>query len=598
MKKIVLISLVICAMLFCACGKDENSGFGDNLGQAVSGAMQQSGSQNENSQSVTVPNSSSSQIESTAPVGVDYSAYSSILYAYEKTMVLGGDFSEEASRGMLYAELIDLNKDDVFELIIGRVFETGEYATPTNSYLDSDFQNRALHVFALDEHGGVVHVEKFPFAYAAFDGMYQYTVEYLEIDGVIHMITDTNGGYGYTTEHEYWTYDGVDMQYAFNIGFESYMNDQQIYEYEFYKNADVLDSDEYDKMQQATTVHVVNSNIGTENYTEITAQTAEFLKDYPVKNFVSTSAVFNDGSFVIVEDDIENGYMPSDEKVVVDFIKAMVAQDYDAMYGLSINEEFVDYVISRREDNSFYPGIIIENVDFTYASDIKKDSLLAFEKIIMDPYISQGGYMEDMYSFNHFGLGAVAIQRRHFFNHEVNRYTGQETLDNVDFYLTDISPNGDVSVATMQTSVGVMENEMYENAFLVEFLGFEDDVLSRTNDGSINLEDYIRDDQILNIDYYETEFGNEVYLIESLWGKPLKVYEYSLTDDYEFVRGELLYESNSEVLYLICNAGDLAEVEIVVEAFDGFELTYHPQINPRTGEVNFGYFGGEFPWIY
>ncbi len=585
MKKLICL-IMISALLLAGCDDPISSTPGD----VVSGNGGTSSSTPVIEQSSTAPSSvdpvSSSQSassatnsSSTAPAestGPNYSAYSSLIYAYEKATKPYSHIE-----GTLYANLVDFNGDDVFELVIARVYDDDD--TQIIDLISEDDNenlfNTNVQIFSLDDNGGVKHDGKMPLSYWGGADSSSFTLGYLVKDDVtylVHSMVDPMGVYG-VLHKSYWQYitEGSDTffgdKHTMNIVRSQSVGATDVY---MLDDEEVSES-EFTEWWEPTYSHVVVSESGEFDADEITAQTKEFLADYPRANSVGTSAVFEDGYFVIVEGTPEN----TKQQLVIDYHIALLQDNHDEMANVFGTTKVVDDIFEMK---SPIPGTIIENFEMLATEDILATSI-ALKQLINESI--DLAYLVD----------PILVQSdiQSVIDMDVVQYTGQYGQSSREWYVIDRHADDNEYMELVVTDNHFMG--LPDNAFSVEFVGYYQEVLNTQGDDIPMFDTILFDSEQESIERFETDYGNEFYLIRSRFDTPIQVYQTFINNNGDYERGQLLYETESNMLYILCNISDLySEVEIVTSWQGHGEYSYYPGINLMDGSIALGDYAEEF----
>ncbi len=128
-----------------------------------------------------------------------------------------------------------------------------------------------------------------------------------------------------------------------------------------------------------------------------------------------------------------------------------------------------------------------------------------------------------------------------------------------------------------------------EKPFQSAFIGYEDDVQETFGEGIPPFGIFLTPEEEESLEYFATEDGYHLFLVKATYGNPIKVYSLSLGDEGNLIRGDLLYETTGEILYLNCNFADLyPQVELITTDKDGNEYSYSPFISLKDGSNYLG----------
>ncbi len=576
------------SLLFTACSQDENADTDSltvNLDSNTTNV-----SQDENTSDVEqISNDKTDdktgvdktdEIDNTELDAIDYSAYSSIIYAYTNALKYG--YEIDHLKGYLYSNLIDFNGDGIFELVVARIYEDLVDGSDVYHYNNDNFigkwTNPVVQVFSLDENGGIRHDAEFPIVY--YDGeMKEFLIEYAEVDGETYMVS---GGFSFESnqvEKVFWRYteSGFIRVQDFNMVYDDVYADPV----DFYINGNFADSEdefylEYNKWHEDLTRHYVVAHSEFSNYDEINDLTMEFLSSYPRSNNSGESAVFEDKYFILYEDAPANEH----EEMVVELLNSLVKNDYDEMM-----KDVVDNTLSSINEHIIqYTGLIVEDISTIAETEFGYETVYLAEDVANDPIAQNLDHktavnmrvneVADLEYIEFIGQIPPGHSERWF----LLGSNDQENTWNLYNYYTDFFHWGPYGS---------------ENPFHVSFLGYHDTIFNSYGyEWPVEIfEYYLTQEELDNVSFYGND-GDECYLIKNIKGGTIKVYETFLDDGFNQTRGDLLYETSDNILYLIANISDIyPDFELVITLYNGLEFNYYPSISLRDGSVNYGNYG-------
>ncbi len=563
MKKMKMLIGLLTSILLLLCACSDSSGFNDALSDTIANLDVSTVQSDANSE---IDEVEADDIPEQAHQAEGYGVYSSLIYAYEKALTIPGT---EESNGTLYAKLIDFNNDGVLELVIARVFngEYGEYRE--DEHLDESNEafiggddNPTVMIYTIGEDGGAQFIDEFNLSYFGEEGI-QFNIEYATVGDKTYLVTggDMNG----VLERTFWEYN--DVYFSIVKSFETY------YEYDnagyvptnYYINFDEVSQGDFEhELQMLYSNSEFHTIVGVgypTHYEEVTNETKAFLADYPRGNSVGRSAVFHNGSFVIIEEHAQT----YEQIAVVDYEKAKVLQSYDELVRVTGSEESAESIIEMYEAGSYLPGTILETLDVDYLENAGIESIDLANSISQSPDLSQ------LQNPN-----IISVKRQSVIDMDVVQYQGQYGQAHRQWFVVHQVSDMDIKIASFYDSNHMM---MPDDLYEVLFVGYSQEIFDAFG---YEIPDFLSltDEQQNSIEFFSTEGGNEYYLIVNSWNAPIKIYE-NLQGD---VRGELLYETTSSVLYILCNVSELqSDVELVSAPYGTDEFSYYPMISLKDG---------------
>ncbi len=386
MKKLLVAFLTLSMLLLISCSEGEEGNLGDALSPLLDVETPQQGDEStqqedEDAQQGDTSDSSTPSADSSqdaAPIdfdpnNVDYSPYSALIKAYNldyNITSLGSneyeitgmtltpinpDFPDEGyvdASGFCYANLVDLDKNGVLELILV-AFDSQELGFDENyNYGDKVYvseleYDRIIKVYTINSQG-LTYLGGLQMASVMMPNSYNYSVEYIEAEDATYLMyrrSDDEVYYRGLTDGYFWMN---------NYPEEGVAGERVIHPIQF------LD------------------DVYLQQLEDINAATFEFLEDYPVDDFSSESGAYNDGQFYYVEYAIQDFYPPN--HVIMDYYKALTMRDYDTLSRLLDDPEKVEnFKLWHSSDTHTYvPGYIISDLmplgnDVAKKSDIQLD---------------------------------------------------------------------------------------------------------------------------------------------------------------------------------------------------------------------------------
>ncbi len=385
MKRILVLLLSLCMLILISCSQDEEGNLGDALSPLLELETIQEESVPESSQemqqeptedvdSEAPPQDSSQGVEQAEfdPDNVDYSPYSALIKAYNldyNITSLGADEYEitgmtltpinpdtpdegyvDAS-GFCYANLVDLDKNGVLELVLV-AFDSQELGYDENyNYGDKVYvseleYDRIIKVYTINAQG-LSYIGGLQMASVMMPTSYNYSVEYIEAEDATYLMyrrSDDEVYYCGFTDGFFWMNNYPD---------EGVAGDRVVHPIQF------LD------------------DVYLQQLEDINAATFDFLEGYPVEDFDSPSGAYNDGQFYYVEYAMQDFYPPN--YAVIEYYRALTMRDYDTLSQLMVDTEAVEDIKMRHssDTHTYVPGYIISDLMPMGNSSAKKADMQA-----------------------------------------------------------------------------------------------------------------------------------------------------------------------------------------------------------------------------
>ncbi len=583
MIKILTILLVLSILTSCAA--DEN-----DLGDALGSALQNI----EPSQTDSFEDASNSienefeQVQDAYgfenPNNIDYGAYNSVVRSYRKALSSSYGEPTDEYLGYFYANLVDFNEDDVYELVIARVHDSdvegGDDAhfDPSSKHFMGELYD-AVHIFYLDDDGAVGYAGDFSLSYYGEEGM-QFMIEYIEVDGVNHL---AYGGDMLDLGISSFDYVDAKVIHSFNGEyFEVQQTFAALYDYqnagydpvEYRQNMETITEEEYtaeygEKWFKNPTSHIIAAIGYASDGEQVTENTIAYLDVFEKNNTNGDIFSYQDGNFLL----IEGAYVGDKEMLLTEFLKTVTAADYETM-GEFADEQVVEYYRSVREGGQYYPGLIIEDITILHSGEYATENITLMQAILESEKLGEM-YREDSLDNTYI----IKTDAKEIIDMDVVQYAGQYGLNVTQYYIVETGDNPRITAVYDSNSLWG-ESEAFDVAYITDYeqifdaYGYEYpiDIMSR----------YFTEDELYNMEHYITDDAKEVYFIRNLSGGTIKVYENSIDDSEMYVRGDLLYETSGNVLYLGVRSDIVSygvthsDVQIVAEPFEGYETVYYP----------------------
>ncbi len=454
MKKIYFfIALVVLLFTLVSCKSDDEN----NLSDALSGAFG-------NIQVEEERNSESDNHENTEdtenigeqnnygyenPNNVDYSAYNALVRSYRKALSSSYGELTDDYMGYFYANLIDLNADDVYELVIARVHNSdveGDvdemFNIASEHFIGSERKN-IVHVYYLNESGTVSHAGEYPLSFYGEEGM-QFNIEYTKVDGRNYLAFGgdfldfgiTSSDYVFAKSFMKFNGNVFEMAETFSIQYD-YVNAG--YEpTEYRQNMEIVTEGDFeaqffDNWNKNLIQHTFIAKGYDTNADEITQNTIGFLSNFELKDTHGEAFTYSNGNFVIYE----RSYTNAEEVAFKYLADAIAYQDFASMQPYVANEALIEYYSSTREDGQYYPGLIVEEMDRYYHNEYGWADVQLMQAILEDENLSE------MYAQN--GLEntfVLKVDAKEIIDMEVVQYAGQFGLNVTQYYLFETDEDG------------------------------------------------------------------------------------------------------------------------------------------------------------
>ncbi len=585
------LAFLVLLTVLISCSASDESDLGGALGDALQNIETVDSSQ-DNSNSFENSGSTEQYQDSHGfknPKNIDYGAYNAIVRSYRKALSSSyGELTGEYM-GYFYANLVDFNEDDVYELTIARVHnsdaegDTDAHFDPSSKYFMGELYD-AVHVYYLNDDGSVGYAGDFSLSYYGEEGM-QFMIEYVEVDGRNYLAYG-----GDSLDLGISSFDYVDAKVVHSFNGEYFEVEQTfaaLYDYqnagyepvEYRQNMETIAEDEFadeygEKWFKNPTSHVIAAIGYASDGDQITENTVAYLDTFERNNTQGDVFSYQDGNFLLIEGE----YFGDKERLFTEFLKTVTLADYEAM-GEFVDERIVEYHKSIREDGQYYPGLVIEDITILHSEEYAKENIELMQAILDSDELGEM-YRENALSNTYI----IKADAKEIIDMEVVQYAGQFGLNVTQYYLFETNEDGYNArlIAVFNDNFFWGEREALDVVYLTDYeqilgaYGYEYpiDIMGR----------YFNDDEIANMDHYITDDAKEVYFIRNLWDGTIKVYENYVDDNELYARGDLLHETSGDVLYLgsrsdhVTHGVDHSDVQIVVEPFEGFEVVYYPSM--------------------
>ncbi len=608
--KCILI-LMILSILFVSCSSDEDT----NLSDALSDALQniqieenEQAAQSHASENTTGQNNYGFE----NPNNIDYSPFNALVRSYRKSLSSSYGELTDDYMGYFYANLIDLNADDVYELVIARIYDSDTegnvdeiFNIASENFIGSQ-EKSIVHVYYLDENGTVGHADEFPLSFYGEEGV-QFNIEYAEVDGINYLVLGgdtidfgiTSSDYVFAKAFVPFNGEYFEMAETFiiqydyaNAGYEptNYMHNMaNVSEEEF--NA------QFDKWSAKLTYHTFVAQGYDTNTDEVTQRTIDFLNNFELKDTHGDAFTYSNGNFVIYE----RGYFNYEELALKYLLDAITYQDFMSMSPHTADDTVIEDYKTSREDGMYYPGLIVEEMELIYPESYGWENIQIMQTILEDARYEK---IAEMYRQNSLeNTFILKVDAKEIIDMEVVQYAGQFGLNVTQYYIFEADENG-----SNHKLLAVFNDNFFwghSNALEVSYITDYPQIFNAYGyEYPIEIMNmYFTEEEINNMDSYITEDAKEAYFIRNLWGSTMKIYENYIDENMDYARGDLLHETSADVLYLGCSSDHVedyliyTDVQIVAEPFPGYEVVYYPSISHPDTWVQLGEYAQQMPQI-
>ncbi len=382
MKKTFAIFLVIALVLALAsCADSQESGLQDAL-SAIEGSINQP-SENASSGAVS-ENTGENNTENNASVQeVDYSPYSMLLNSYNldynissisaSDYVITGmtltptypDYPEDSmvdASGFCYANLIDLDGNGVLELV-AIAYDEQEWDYQDDSQ-DGKIQitelkyQDVIKIYTIDPNDGLSLLGSLPLSNLSMPVSNNYGIEYVVSDDKTYISHSEIWQMGNGDIYYYGLTDGffgLETHFNIDINGSYFINDEEYTWEEF---------DEISSSYGENIRHPIENLNDTylEELNLINEETFSFLSDYPISNFDTSYAAYNNGQFYCMEY-TENSSSPTNA-AIAKYYRAITMRDYDALSEVITNTRDVELfeLWHHSDEHTYVPGYIISDL--------------------------------------------------------------------------------------------------------------------------------------------------------------------------------------------------------------------------------------------
>ncbi len=314
---------------------------------------------------------------------VDYSPYSMILNAYNldynstnlsaSDYMLTGmtltptypDYPQEDmvdASGFCYANLIDLDQNGVLELVV-IAYDEQEWNYQDDSLDDKiqitelEYQN-VIKVYTIDPSDGLSLLGSLPLTYLSMPVSSNYGIEYVVSDDKTYISHSELWQMGNGDIYYYGLTDGffgLEVHFSIDINGSYFINDEEYTWEEF----DEISSSYGERIQHP--IENLN-NIYLEELNLINDETFSFLSDYPISNFDTSYAAYNNGQFYCMEY-TENSSLPTNA-AIAKYYRAITMRDYDALSEVITDTRDVELfeLWHHSDTHTYVPGYIVSDL--------------------------------------------------------------------------------------------------------------------------------------------------------------------------------------------------------------------------------------------
>ncbi len=595
MKKIyAIVAIIILLFALVSCMDSDENNLGDALTGAFENVIIEEEQNGESSNSGNTGEQNNYGYEN--PNNIDYSAYNALVRSYRKALSSSYGELTDDYMGYFYANLIDLNADDVYELVIARIHNsdvegnTDEmFNIASEHFIGSERQN-IVHVYYLNESGTVSHAGEYPLSFYGEEGM-QFNIEYTEVDGINYLAFGgdfldfgiTSSDYVFAKSFVKFNGNVFEMSETFSIQYDYVDGGYEPTEYR--QNMEIVSEGDFeaqffDNWNKNLTQHTFIAKGYETNTDEITKNTIGFLSNFDLKDTHGEAFTYSNGNFAIYE----RSYTNAEEVALKYLLDAITYQDFISMQPYAANEDIINSYRMSRVDGQYYPGLIVEEMDRYYPDEYGWADVQLMQAILENEELSE------LYRQN--GLEntfVLKVDAKEIIDMEVVQYAGQFGLNVTQYYLFELDESGNNHklLAVFNDNFFWGDSKVYEVSYITDYeqifnaYGYEYPI------NVMNL--YFTPEEVSNISHYITDDAKEVYFIRNLWDSAMRVYVNYIDENMEYARGALLHETNADVLYLGCSSDNFedaimyTDVQVVTEPFPGYEVVYYPGIaHPDT----------------
>ncbi len=601
----LIFALLIYSIMLVSCKSNEEGTLGDALGDTLQGIEVEDGEPStQNSESENI----NTQYDHTFnnPNNIDYGAYNALVRSYRKA--LSSSYGELTNdyMGYFYANLVDFNADDVYELVIARIYNSDsegnvdEMFDISSEYFIGSRPNDYLHVYYLDDNGTVCHAGEFPLSFYGEEGM-QFNIEYAEVEGRNYLAFGgdllnfgiTSSDYVFAKSIMSFNGEYFEIAEMFAVGYD--YADAGYEPTEYWQDMEpvtqkAFNAEFYDKWFENPTQHTFVAQGYETNADEITQRTISFLDNFDIKDTRGDAFTYANGDFVIYE----RSYIGEDEVALKYLLDAITYHDFTSIQAFIDDENIIDNYRISREEGQYYPGLIVEEIEFLYPESYAWDDMH-----LMQTILESDRYAELYWQNGLENTFILKVDAKEIIDMEVVQYAGQFGLNITQYYMFETDENGSNPKLSSVFNDNFFwgDSDVYDVSYITDYeqifnaYGYEYPIEI--------MEMYFTQEEINNMDSYITEDAKEVYFIRNLWGGTIKIYESYINANMEYARGELLHETSSDVLYLGCSSNNVTDdgmytdVQLVTEPIPGYEAVYHPAISHPDTWLHLGGYAQE-----
>ncbi len=536
----------------------------------------------ENDTNKDTPTNSSN--EQTIADEVNYSLYSNVIDAYrqnynEMQVEPLSDLGLERSRitGLSYANLIDLDKNGVLELILFATPESINNQT-SYSYIDANLEYpNFLKIYTIIDNE-LKFLDSLPFSYFHIDDDTHLGIQLIhneastsffitvmgDNDFLNYSIVDFNGDELITSTEITFEYDESYEVIAFVNG--------ELTDFEK-ANAEVIALQEMSEKIPISTIF--DEQLDT--LKEINSLTFDFLADYPVINFENDFSAKNNDLFYYFED------MPvlAQELVIADYYHCLTMNDYDSLLNIFSDEDDVTALKNARNTSLYTTGHILSCL-----TQLELDEFMMEHASLAHFYYP---YIEDLKENKNISIFALNVDE--VLNPDKSVGTPQEGGGNYrTYFILSQEKNSQDEWKIEYIDDGKFSSQ--KNIFEVQYLGTKDDfnngvsIITKLYE-EINAYIDSSTEQVSEIQFFDEDYSStqtEFYLLRfnSLIDiEKVEIYRVVDNGNDSFTRGELLQEYqdyNTHTLLFSTDSSldELKNIEIVCTTSIGLEFSYYP----------------------
>ncbi len=513
----------------------------------------------------------------------NYGIYTSAIKAYEKEF---GPLTANQVEGMeLYdvwgvpfIQLTDLNNDGIDELLLVRMHD--ESSLDYETFSAENHKKYVLHIFTLLKGRDMHHVGSFPLLQEGLSP----TVQIATVDGE-KFILSGDASDAMHWQRTFWQLKPEDSTLKFfpTKSFASQYTQEENFTIDGSTVNKAAFTPEYKKWMKNVNTFIISNTTAQkveELKTHMSKEKQKLATHAPMNNF-SSSALFNNGRFLLVEDMPNN----AQEHLLYQYFQTITNDDFDMLNNLIVDIDdplwSVDIAMHKKRaaQKLYIPGRIIEKMNTIPAEEMGHQTVLLTQEAL--PILKKLHLQEYVF------VRAVVNEVADF---SVSSFAPQACYGTYNFWglvgkATPASPWKIYAIFTDH----ILYPHMHANPFAVKFLGYTKDW-----QGMPDVAPYYHDKELATIDHKDFG-GHEMYMVRNTFGGETKAYEAVLTEDGKLQSGRLLHTYKpGDIMFFTCNSSDLhPNIILRYEAPYGAVYDYSPSISLKDGNIHYGPYGEE-----